>query len=109
MSQYSPIQTLLLDLFVKCMAEGLKEKELKLADARDSSKEFLALLDLTDPEVQKGKVMELVGQWECYRPMLISYMNREEEIMLKDVLHKMREHLKANNVDRAIKVATEGE
>lgn len=94
-------------MFVRRMIDALRAGEVEVEEARVWAKDFLVIEPFVSLEDAKVKVAEYVGKHGVFSN-LSDYLNSYHEEMKKDEkIANIREHLKSNNIDEALRVAGE--
>lgn len=91
--------------FLKELVKGLRQKNITASDTKIWAQIFLAIEPFTstqDAHEKISKFCQTYPQFNTLKEYMDSY-NKEENI--DNIINKMREHIKANDIDSAIKVA----
>jgi len=98
---------ILYDQYLRILIIVLESEELDLERAKTITKEFLDLVNNAQTETVEKQIATFVAKNPLFESILTTVKSYEDEKRTAQVLEKMRIHLKNNNVDNALKVATD--
>lgn len=91
-------------LFLRVIISGMKNNTLPIPQAKQLTKEFLAIEPFSSPEDAHGKIDQFASTHQGFT-LLKEYADvYYNEDQLDDKLEVMRKHLKENNIDEALSV-----
>lgn len=97
------------DRFLKIIIRDLKEETIDLPTAKKLAQEFIALEPFTTVEDARPKIETYVAnypQFASIKTYIDAYLDEKK---IANVVDKMKQHIKDDNIDEALKVAKESE
>jgi hypothetical protein len=91
-------------LFLRKIIDGLKSKNINVAQAKEYAQAFLAIEPFSSFEDASEKIMKFVAQYPIFNELktcVTKYQNERND--LKKIA-QMREYIRQNNIDAALKV-----
>lgn len=106
MDEIKKITNDLESIFLKKIIMGLRDGSISIADSKKFANTFLSLEPFASIEDAKDKMHTFITQNDKF-PTLGEYMDAyHEEKKVGEVIEKMKKYIKNNQVDEALKVAT---
>ena len=91
--------------YLKYVMNTVRDKTLSVPDAKKSAQGFLKLLPFNSVDDVKNKISSYTPEFPFFT-FLHKYMSAyDEEQKTAQVIEKMKQHIKNNNIDDALKVA----
>lgn len=94
-------------MFVKRLIDALRGNDVDVDGARQYAKDFLAIEPFASLEDAKEKMKVFVGKYEVFKGLSEYLDSYHEEAKKDEKIANIREHLRSNNLDEALKVAGE--
>jgi hypothetical protein len=91
--------------FLKELARALRSGEIHTPQARDILSHFTALYPFRSIPDLSEKITRFVAVNPAYKELPIIVQRHEDFLKTQDVIMKMRKHMKAGEIDKAISVA----
>lgn len=91
--------------YIKKLMRLIQDQALSVNDARMVTKHYLALFPFHDVEDIKAKITKFMELHHQFPELAFELKKWDDEAQTRSVINKMREHIKAGEVDKAIAVA----
>lgn len=91
--------------FLKHIIEGLKNKTLSLEEGRKFAVDFLKIEPFTSPEDAEEKLKHFQETYPEYGFLYAFIKAYNKEKKMGPVIQKMKEHIQANEIDKALQIA----
>lgn len=88
--------------FLKLLSQYLKTGKVKLQEAKEITKEFLALLPFIDEEDMQTKLKSFTEKYPEFNQVYITFLKKEDLEKTADIVGKMKVLIKENKIDEAL-------
>lgn len=84
----------------------LKTEQLGEAEAKNITRNYLALYPYVDIADMSKKLKQFTEHYSAFAKVYVSFLKHTEDEKTNEVLNKMRNFMKHDQLDEAIKIAT---
>jgi hypothetical protein len=88
--------------FLKLLSQYLKTGKIKLLEAKEVTKEFLAFLPFVDKEDMRNKLKSFTEKHLQFNQVYITFLKKEDFEKTADLIGKMKVLIKENKIDEAL-------
>ncbi len=88
--------------YLKLLSQYLKTGKIKLSEAKEVTKEFLALLPFADIEDMQTKLKSFTEKHPEFNQVYITFLNKEDLEKTADLVGKMKVLIRENKIDEAL-------
>lgn len=94
-------------MFARRLIDALRGEEASVEDARQYAKDFLAIEPFSSLEDARVKMSGYAEKHEMFKGLMEYLESYHEEAKKDEKIAAIREHMKSNNIEEALKVAGE--
>lgn len=88
--------------YLKLLSQYLKTGKIKLSEAKEVTKEFLALLPFADKLDLQMKIKTFTEKHPEFNQVYITFLKKEDLEKTAELIEKMRVLIKENKIDEAL-------
>lgn len=88
--------------YLKLLSQYLKAGKIKLPEAKEVTKEFLALLPFADIEDLESKLKSFAERHPEFNQIYITFLKKEDLEKTADLVGKMKVLIRENKIDEAL-------
>lgn len=105
MDQVKELQQRLEYIFLKEIVRGLRDKTMSVEDSKKWAQTFLTIEPFTSTQDANSKINDFCTKYPQFSRLNTYIDSYAKEENVDAVVDKMREHIKNNDIDSALKVA----
>jgi hypothetical protein len=88
--------------YLRIVSDLLRSGDIDMVLAKESAQNLLSLLPFNTYEDMQGKIKTFTEKYKFAEKLYVIFLSMHEEDKTNDLLNKMRDLMKSNNIDAAL-------